>query len=98
MYDVSRRTGALYNAITYRRRYHRRSSIQPSTVDISMEEKEELLKFLKTCVLPKDREDLEDILTKYKEYRRNLIVEDVEEYLEICKFYFVCPDLVNFCI
>lgn len=95
MCDAKRKTGTLYNALAYRRRCRRESTIKVADVEIGENEKQELHKFLKSCVLPKDRKVLEDTLVKYKDYRRSMIINDVDHYIEISDFYFVDPDLVS---
>lgn len=52
-------------------------------------------KFFRTCVLPKDRKELEENLLKFKDYRQGLIKDDFERYMTMWDFYFVDVDLVS---
>lgn len=95
MYDPERRTGTLLNAVNYRRRARKpKKSIAP-IVDLDELEMKKVDKFFRTCVLPKDRKELEENLLKFKDYRQGLIKDDFERYMTMWDFYFVDVDLVS---
>lgn len=99
MYDARNKKGSFYNGIlNYRRHYKQTADVsfaQDSMFEMSDEEKENTRLFLKTCVLPRDKNDLKEKMLESKKYRNELITENFDEYKKIWDFYFVCPDLVS---
>lgn len=92
------KTGSLYNAIVYRRRRNRvteRSIVEASLCELSQEQKDRVIHFLKTCRLPNDMDGLKLTLSQYKDFRMDLIRNSFDEYKSVWNFYFVCPDLVS---
>lgn len=59
------------------------------------EEKDDMMKFFKRCVLPKDRKAVETKMKETKIVRRQVILDDFQKYQECWQFYFVSPELVN---
>lgn len=100
MYDPKNKRGALFNAIQNNRRKQKQTAeisfCEFSVIELSDEEKKEACNFLKTCILPRDKELLKSKLVDLKSYRNELIVHSLTEYKSIWNFYFVCPDLILF--
>lgn len=56
---------------------------------------DDLKKFLKQCVVSKDRKKLKDKLQDTIALRRQLLKENGDEFRNFFKFYFVDPSLVS---
>lgn len=100
LYDVKRKSGFLFHALNYSGRKKRKAAkpLEESIdkeEELTEEEKESILKFLKRCVLPKDRKEVEQKLKESKAFRRNLILNNLDKYRDCWQFYFVSPDLVT---
>lgn len=93
------KSGSLYNAVLYRRRRQRRteqqSILEVSLIEVSEAQKQNVLNFLKTCVLPANIDSLKTTLSQYKDLRMSMIRNSFDEYKEVWLFYFTCPDLVR---
>lgn len=92
------RSGTLYNAIIYRRRRNvaaERSAVEASLCELSSEQKDRLMHYLKTCRLPGDKDALKATLSQHKDFRMDVIRNSFDEYKSVWDFYFVCPDLVS---
>lgn len=92
------KSGALYNAIIYRRRRNlasERSAVEASLCELSLEQKDRLLHYLKTCRLPDDKDALKATLSQHKDFRMDVIRNSFDKYKSVWDFYFVCPDLVS---
>lgn len=60
------------------------------------EQKEDVLKYFKRCVMPKDLKDVKKKMQETKELRRDCILNDFQKYQECWNFYFAAPELVKF--
>lgn len=92
------KSGCLYNSIVYRRRKRRRterSIINDSLTELTDEQKNGVLNFLKTCRLPAQKSELQTILSQYKVYRMDLIRTSFDEYKAVWNFYFACIEFVS---
>lgn len=95
---TGKKTGCLYNSIVYRRCKRRRtenSIVNTSLIEMTEEQKDGVINFLKTCRLPAQKSELQTILSQYKNYRMDLIRNSFDEYKSVWNFYFICPDLVS---
>lgn len=99
MYDTARNTGYLLNALHYESKKKRKAAKaleQFSDDELPDEsEKEEILKFFKRCVLPKDQKEVEKKMKETKAFRRSVILNDFPKYLTCWQFYFSSPELVS---
>lgn len=95
---TGKKTGCLYNSIVYRRTKRRRteqSIIDDSLTEMTEEQKDCVKNFLKTCLLPAQKSQLQTVLAQHKNFRVDLIRNSFDEYKSIWNFYFVCTDLVS---
>lgn len=73
--STGKRSGCLYNSIVYRRCKRRRteqSIINDSLSEMTEEQKNGVMNFLKTCRLPAQKSELQTILSQHKVYRMDL--------------------------
>lgn len=101
MYHPEQKSGFLFHAL-YNDKKKKRKAARDSQIlnddgehSFTEEEKEEVLKYFKRCVLPGDRKEVEKKMLETKSFRRDLILSDIEKYKECWKFLFVEPELVN---
>lgn len=84
--------------MVYRRCKRRRaeeSIVNASMIEMTEEQKDCVINFMKTCRLPAQKSELKAILSQHKHYRMDLIRNSFDEYKSVWNFYFVCPDLVS---
>lgn len=99
LYYPERRTGFLFHALNYAQK---RKATKPIHDMIDMEEKftdeekEEVFKFFKRCVMPKDIKEVENKMRETKGLRRDWILNDFTKYQQCWEFYFSAPELVIF--
>lgn len=101
MYNPRHRTGFLYHALQNESKKKRKATQESQGVrdderNFTEEEKEAALKYFKRCVLPGDREETEKKMHETKSFRRELILNDLNEYKKCWNFLFVEPELVIF--
>lgn len=101
MYDNKKQNGSLYNKLKHINR-RKRAGQRPledisndDAEDWTPEEKQDLLKFFRHCVVSTHRQQIEQKLRETVEYRRKIIVYSIEEYMEMWEFYFAATDLVS---
>lgn len=73
------------------------STERPSTPDVEETDEldVELKAYFQGCVLPLNKQELQNKLSETRECRKKLICNNFEEYKTMWNFYFVCPDLVS---
>lgn len=99
LYDPTKKSGFVYNALRYatrKRKANGRIDLNVSEAALMTDaEKKEVQDFFKRCVLPKQRKDVEARMTDTKAYRREMIIDDFDDYKKMWDFYFAVPDLVG---
>lgn len=98
LYDTTKQSGFLFNALKYENQKKRKAT---KAVELAVdgntftdEEKENILKYFKRCVLPKEQKMVMKKMKETKTMRRELILNDFYKYRECWQFYFVSPELV----
>lgn len=97
LYDTQNRSGYLYNAlknVKKKRKAKERFGVLNEEEQLTEEQENNLLKFFKRCVLPKDLKEVEAKMKTTKTQRRSIILEKIDKYKECWQFYFVSPELV----
>lgn len=99
MYHPAQRTGFLFHALNYVQAQKRKAKKSVDEVigvdeEFTDEAKEEVFKYFKRCVMPKDIKEVEKKMRETKGLRRNWILNDFEKYQECWDFLFAAPELV----
>lgn len=98
LYNPTHKSGFVYNGLMYRKKKQKNPSLDVNVIEtdqLTEEKKEEIRNFFKRCVLPKQRNDVEAKMVETKDYRRELIIGNFEEFREIWDIYFAVPELVS---
>lgn len=100
LYDSKKRRASIYNGIYNERRKIDQTTAEASfcersVIELTEHDKETAKFFLKTCILPRDKDELKIKLAEWASFRNEMITTSFDEYKSIWNFYFTCPDLVS---
>lgn len=102
LFDGTRKKGFLYDALKFANKKKRNATkpldelLLQENGSPSEEDKGEILKNFKRCVLPTERKAVEQKMRDTVAIRRQLILDDLTKYKDCWQFYFVLPELVSF--
>lgn len=100
LYNSKKSCGAIYVRHRYKQDQHRLLNVRalaelpPPVEHLTDEEKKKHLLFLKTCVMPRDEEEVKKVMKQTVELRREL--KKTTEFGDFLKFYVTAPNLVSF--
>lgn len=98
MYNEDARSGLIFECMKYRIRKQSKQkklvkAAQPRTeTDFDLDD---LVRFLESCVLPRDTTKLKEKLVETAESRRAVLAQDQSSFPKMFNFYRVDPELVN---
>lgn len=90
LYNIKAKSGFLYHKIK-----NNKMRTAKQATDFN---EEELIEFLKQCVVSNDHKKLKGKLCETVPLRRRLLKENGDDFRAFLKFYFVDPTLVQFAI